>query len=55
MAIKELRVRIPMELYKEFCHTCIDLNLTLPKQMAQLIRHFVETTNQNKQYIKSGK
>lgn len=55
MSTKELRVRIPLDLYKDLLHTCVDLNLTLPKQVTNMIRHFVETANQNKMYIKSGK
>lgn len=52
MADKILRVRVKMDIFKEYQKLCIDLNLSLPKQTEALIRHFVTITKENKPFIK---
>lgn len=52
MKMKHLRVRIPDDLFKRYKHVCVDMLLTLPKQTAELIRHFVEVQEKNLNSIK---
>lgn len=47
MRERVIRMRIPEDLYKRFLHICVDRQLTAPKQMTELLRKFVEVTEQN--------
>lgn len=47
-----LRVRIPLELYKEYKKLCVDLDLSLPAQTQELIKHFVSITSKNRMHIR---
>jgi len=51
MKYKSLRVRITEELYKEFKHICVEMNLSLPKQNAELIKNFVMIQKQNQKRL----
>jgi hypothetical protein len=52
MEYKELRVRIPMELYKRYKHVCVEKCLSMPKQSTFLIRNFVEIQESNDQRLR---
>lgn len=45
------RIRIPDELYKRYKIICTELDLSIPKQSAELIRQFVEIQEENKKRI----
>lgn len=40
-----VRIRIPIELYKKFKHVCIDKDVSIPIQTANLIKKFIENEN----------
>lgn len=40
-----VRIRIPIDLYKKFKHLCIDKDLSVPVQTANLIKEFIENEN----------
>lgn len=42
MEQRELRVRIHPHLLKRYKLICVEKDLSVPKQTAELIRHFVE-------------
>lgn len=46
------RVRIPDDLYKRYKVICTELDLSIPKQSAELVRQFVEIQEENKKRIK---
>ena len=48
MAHTFVRVRIPSEIYKRFKIHCIDMDVSVPKQMTEFVRKFVEIQDQNK-------
>ncbi len=54
MMVKEavVRIRIPPVLMKRYKRLCIDLDLSIPKQTAALVRTFVEIQEQNKKLMK---
>jgi hypothetical protein len=47
MRDKILRLRIPYELFTRYKILCIQKELSLPKQTAELIRKFVEIHEEN--------
>ena len=51
MAETYVRVRVPKEVYKKFKMHCIDMNVSVPKQMTEFVRKFVEVQDQNKNLI----
>jgi hypothetical protein len=51
MAETFVRVRIPKEVFKRFKVHCIEMNVSIPKQMTELVRKFVEIQDQNKSLI----
>jgi len=50
-----LRVRIPKDLYKRYKLLCVEGDLSVPKQTAEIIRHFVEIQESNIEKIKNVK
>lgn len=42
-----IRMRIPEILYKKYKMICVEKDLSIPKQTAQLIRKFVEIDEEN--------
>ncbi len=48
MKDKDMRVRIPLELYNNYKKLCIDRGLSLPRQTAQLIKAFMQMQTQEK-------
>lgn len=48
----ELRVRIPKELSQRYKKICIDLDLSVNKQISQLITNFVEIQEENEKRLK---
>lgn len=44
----EIRIRIPKELLKSYKVICVEKDLSLPKQTAELIRKFVEIQEETK-------
>ena len=49
MQDKDMRVRIPINIYNKYKILCIEKGLSLPKQTAQIIKSFVEMqTNSEK-------
>lgn len=46
-----IRVRIPKEVYKRFKVHCIEMNVSVPRQMTEFIRKFVEVQDQNKKLM----
>lgn len=51
MAETFVRVRLPKEVFKQFKVHCIEMNVSIPKQMTELVRKFVEIQDQNKRLI----
>lgn len=51
----ELRARIPSELYKRYKVLCVKMELSMPKQTAELINKFVEIQEENYEKIKNIK
>lgn len=47
MREKILRVRIPYDLFTDYKVLCVQRELSLPKQTAELIRKFVEIHEEN--------
>lgn len=48
MSEKVIRIRIHHLLYKKYKLLCVDKDLSIPKQTAELIRKFVEIQEENK-------
>jgi predicted transcriptional regulator YheO len=55
MESKELRVQIPKELHTKFKILCIEMDLSMPKQTAQLIENFVTIQEDNLKKMKNAK
>ena len=55
MAIKEVRMIIPEELWKRYKILCVQQNLSLPKQTTELIKKFVEIQENNNEKLRSIK
>lgn len=51
MSDRFLRVRISEELYKRYRVLCAEMGLSIPKQTAELIRKFIEITQENNKKI----
>lgn len=51
MTYKFVRVRMPTEVWKKFKMHCIEMDVSIPKQMTELARKFVEIQDQNKKLI----
>jgi hypothetical protein len=49
MKLKVYRVPLTEDLYKKYKHLCIEMDLSLPKQTAALIKEFVAIQEENKQ------
>lgn len=47
MKQKEMRFLVPAELYKKYKMLCLEMDLSVPKQSAQLIEQFVKMQNDN--------
>jgi hypothetical protein len=43
----EIRLRIPHELYKKYKLICVEMDLSMPRQTAQIIEQFVKIQNDN--------
>ena len=43
----DLRIRIPASLHKKFKIICIRKDLSVPKQLGELVRKFVEIQEEN--------
>jgi hypothetical protein len=52
---KIIRMRIPNILYKRYKVICAKLDLSMPKQNAELIRQFVEVQEKNAKIIENIK
>jgi hypothetical protein len=48
----ELRLRLPDNLHRRFKIVCIQRQLSVPKQVAELIRKFVEVRENDQKLIK---
>ncbi len=48
MKERVVRMRIPEFLFKKFKVICVEKDLSLPKQTAELIRKFIEVDETNK-------
>jgi hypothetical protein len=48
MKTKELRVRLPADVLKRYRKLCLELDLSAPKQMTQIVINFVVTMEGNK-------
>jgi len=49
---KVLHLRIPAAILKKYRMLCLEKELSIPKQTAQLIESFCKTLEMNKEYIK---
>ena len=49
MKYHEMRVRIPNDVYKNYKLICVELDLSIPKQLTALISEFVMVQLENKQ------
>jgi hypothetical protein len=45
--VKELRLRIPLEIFKEYRIVCTQLDLSMPKQTAAIITEFLRIQKEN--------
>lgn len=52
MPPKVVRIIIPTELYKRYKLQCVRLDLSIPKQTAELIKNFVEIQERNQEALK---
>lgn len=52
MLEKVVRIRVPEVLFKKYKIICVEKDLSMPKQTAQLIRKFVEIDEENKRLMK---
>ncbi len=52
MENKEMRFLLPEPIWKRYKILCVELDISLPKQTAELIRHFVEVHEHNLNSIK---
>jgi hypothetical protein len=50
-----LRALIPESLYKSFKLICVKMDLSLPKQTAELIRNFVAVQEENEKRLNETK
>lgn len=48
MLTSSKRIRIPENLYHRYKVICAELDLSIPKQSAELVRQFVEIQEENK-------
>lgn len=55
MTTYELRARIPADIYKRFKVLCVKLDLSMPKQTAEIVKKFVEVQEDNQEKLKSIK
>ncbi len=55
MKYKELRFKIPEELFIRYKHVCVDRLLSVTKQSAALIQNFVDIQEENDHRIYKGK
>jgi hypothetical protein len=46
-----IRVRIPDEIFKRFKVHCIEMNVSIPKQLTEFVRKFVEIQDKNKELM----
>lgn len=51
---KVIRMKIPNVLYKRFKVICAKLELSMPKQNAELIRTFVDIQEENERRLNKG-
>jgi hypothetical protein len=51
---KEMRFRIDYDIFKKYRVLCTKLDLSVPKQTAQLISHFVSIQTENLEKIKEA-
>lgn len=42
MSVTVIKVRLPLDLHKRYKRICFDKELSMSKQTAEFIRHFVE-------------
>ena len=47
MPMKFIRIRVPEDIFKRFCMHCIKRDVSIPKQMTELLRKYVEIQDQN--------
>lgn len=52
METKSIRMHIPPDLFKKYKLLCVKMDLTMPKQTAELIRKFVEIQEENEKRMK---
>lgn len=50
-----IRMKIRPELYKKYKIICVEKDLSMPKQTAELIRKFVEVHEENERLLKDIK
>jgi hypothetical protein len=55
MKQKEMRFLIPDNLYKRYKILCVEMDLSIPKQTAQLIENFVEVQEEHVKLMKQLK
>ncbi len=52
MKERVVRIRIPEVLYKKYKLLCVEKDLSIPKQTAQLLRNFLEIQENNENLMK---
>ncbi len=55
MKEREMRFRIAEDIFKRYRLICIEKDLSIPKQTADIIKHFVEVQEENKERIRKCK
>lgn len=53
MTERIVRIRVPDVLFKKYKMICVEKDLSIPKQTAQLIRKFIEIDEENKRLMKN--
>ena len=51
MAYTFIRVRISSDLYKRFKVHCVESDISIPKQMTEFVRKFMEVQEENKKLM----
>jgi hypothetical protein len=51
MAYKFIRVRISSDLYRRFKVHCLENEVSIPKQMTEFVRKFMEVQDENKKLM----
>jgi len=52
MKVHEVRARIPYKVFKEYKIICAKLDISIPKQLANMIQNFVDVQESNEKMMR---